>query len=137
MRNLVYIVILMFALMACKPQQQYIERQVEIPVETVKIEYVHDTRVDSVFVRDSVDRWMKGDTVYIYKEHTGYKYLLKTDTVIKVDSVPVILTNTVETVTVKEVKTNYLKWYQEALMWIGGVLLLTIIGYILYKIKKK
>lgn len=116
-------------------EHQYIE--VPVPVETVKIEYIHDTRIDSVFVRDSIDRWMSGDTVFIYKEHTGYKYVNKTDTVVRVDSIPKIITIKEEVLkeVVNEVEVNRLKWYQSALMWIGGVLLLSLIIYLTFKIK--
>ena len=30
---------------------------VEVPVEVVKKEYIHDNKIDSVYIRDSVDRW--------------------------------------------------------------------------------
>lgn len=104
---------------------------VEVPVETVRTEYVHNTKVDSVFVKDSIDRWMKGDTLYIYKEHTKYKYLDRVDTVVRVDSIPKI----VKIETVKEVEVNHIKWYQKILMWIGGIMSLILTGCIIYKVK--
>lgn len=116
-------------LLSCHPQKQIIE----VPVETIKTEYIHNTRVDSVYMRDSIDRWMNGDTVFIYKERTKYKYLNKTDTVIKTDTIPKIIKEEV----IKEVEVNRLKWYQETLMWIGGVLTLLIAGYIIIKLKFK
>ena len=106
---------------------------VEVPVETIKTEYIHDTKTDSVYVRDSIDRWREGDTVFIYKEHTKYKYLNKTDTIVRIDSIPKIIK--VETKEVVEV--NHLKWYQEALMWTGGIAVLLLTGSIIYKIKFK
>ena len=130
MRKLLYFIpILYMLLMSCSAQKQI----VEVPVETVKTEYVHDTRIDSVFVKDSVDRFVRGDTVFIYKEHTKYKYLNKTDTIVRVDSIPKI----VKVETVKEVEVNHIKWYQETLMWIGGVMSLIVAGYVIYKIKLK
>lgn len=104
-----------------------------MPVETVKTEYIHDTKIDSVYVRDSIDRWREGDTVFIYKEHTKYKYLNKTDTIVRVDSIPKII----KVETVKEVEVNHIKWYQKTLMWIGGVISLILTGYIIYKVKLK
>ena len=32
---------------------------VEVPVEVVKKEYIHDTKLDSIYIRDSIDRWQK------------------------------------------------------------------------------
>jgi len=105
MRKLLLIIPLLFLLAACSVKKQIVE--VPVPVETVRTEYIHDTKIDSVFVRDSIDRWMKGDTFYIYKEHTKYKYLFKTDTLVKVDSIPKII----RIQTTKEVKVNYITWY--------------------------
>lgn len=129
MRKILYIIPIILFLCSCSAQKQIIE----IPVEVVKTEYIHDVKVDSVYVRDSIDRYVKGDTVFIYKEHTKYKYLNKIDTIVKVDSVPKI----VRTETVKEVEVNHIKWYQKALMWIGGITSLSLIGIIIYKRKLK
>ena len=76
---------------------------------------------------------MKGDTFFIYKEHTKYKYLNKTDTIIKIDSIPKVI----KVETLKEVEVNHIKWYQKLLMWSGGIGLLVLITYIVYKLKIK
>lgn len=115
---------------ACSTHKQIVE--VPVPVETVKTEYIHDTRIDSVFIKDSVDRWMSGDTLFIYKEHTKYKYLFKTDTVVRIDSIP----NIIKLETTKEVEVNHIKWYQKILMLMGGVTLIFLITYLIIKIKK-
>lgn len=104
---------------------------VEVPVETVRTEYVHNTKVDSVFVKDSIDRWLKGDTLYIYKEHTKFKYINKTDTVCKTDTI----TKVVKVDVVKEVEVNHIYWYQKALMWAGGIAVVLLAGGIIYKLK--
>lgn len=129
MRKLLFIIPILILLASCAAQKQIIE----VPVETVKTEYIHDTKIDSVYVRDSIDRWREGDTVFIYKEHTKYKYLNKTDTIVRVDSIPKII----KVETVKEVEVNHIKWYQKTLMWIGGVIFLILTGYIIYKVKLK
>lgn len=131
MRKLIFIIPVLMLLASCGVQRRIIE--IPVPVETVKTEYIHNTRIDSVFVKDSIDRWMKGDTVFIYKEHTKYKYLNRTDTVVRVDTIPKI----VKLETVKEVEVNHIKWYQKALMWVGGVTSLLLAFYITYKIKLK
>ena len=60
-------------LSACKTTTKL----VEVPVEVVKKEYIHDTKIDSVYIHDSIDRWQKGDTLYITKWYTKYKYKIK------------------------------------------------------------
>lgn len=129
MRKLLFIIPILILLASCAAQKQIIE----VPVETVKTEYIHDTKIDSVYIRDSIDRWREGDTVFIYKEHTKYKYLNKTDTIVRVDSIPKII----KVETVKEVEVNHIKWYQKTLMWIGGIMSLILTGYIIYKVKLK
>lgn len=129
MRKLLFIIPILILLASCAAQKQIIE----VPVETVKTEYIHDTKIDSVYVRDSIDRWREGDTVFIYKEHTKYKYLNKTDTIVRVDSIPKII----KVETVKEVEVNHIKWYQKTLMWIGGIMSLILTGYIIYKVELK
>lgn len=129
MKNLI-IIIAIFILIMCSCSTT---KLVEVPIERVRTEYIHGTKIDNVFVKDSVDRQLKGDTVFIYKEHTKFKYLNKTDTIVRVDTVPKI----VKIETVKEVEVNHIKWYQKTLMWIGGVISLILTGYIIYKVKLK
>ena len=113
MRSLL-IAILIFICASCTTTK-YVDRPV--PVETVRTEYVNQLYRDSVFVHDSIDRYVQGDTVYQYKYKYIYKYLNRTDTVVKTDSIEVPVE--VKTVEVKEV--NKIRWYQSALMWLGGL----------------
>lgn len=126
MRNLVFIAIIIFLLSACSST-----KFVEVPVEVIKKEYIHDTRIDSVYIKDSIDRWQKGDTLYITKWHTKYKYIINTDTVLKTDTITKVVTVVEE----KKVEINKLKWYQSTLMWIGGIVFLIIIFILGRKIK--
>lgn len=87
---IIFIVVMLgfaLALLATGCKTQY------VPVETIKYDsiYISSTRVDSVFNRDSVMVYIKGDTTYIYKEKEVIRYQLKNDTTIieKVDSVQV------------------------------------------------
>lgn len=121
--------ITILAVTACKTTTKV----VEVPVEVVKKEYIHDTKVDSVYIIDSIDRWQKGDTLYIAKWHTKYKYIFKTDTVLKVDSVPKIVTVTKEI----QREVNHIYWWQKAFMWLGGIMSVIVLGIIAYKIKFK
>lgn len=129
MIKLLHIIIICVLLTCSCTSTKYIE----VPVETIKTEYIHNTRIDSVFVKDSIDRWLKGDTLYIYKERTKFKYINKTDTVCKTDTI----TKVIKVDVVREVEVNHIKWYQKTLMWIGGILSLILAGYIIYKVKLK
>lgn len=126
MRNLVFISIIIFLLSACSST-----KFVEVPIEVIKKEYIHNTRIDSVYIKDSIDRWQKGDTLYITKWHTKYKYVINTDTVLKTDTITKVVTVVEE----KKVEINKLKWYQSTLMWIGGIVSLIIIFILGRKIK--
>lgn len=120
----------LITLVSCKTTTKI----VEVPVETIKTEYIHDTKIDSVYIRDSIDRWQKGDTIYIAKWHTKYKYINKTDTILKIDSIPTLVTKIVTKE--KKVEINHIYWWQETLMWLGGILGLILLLYVIYKIKK-
>lgn len=115
--------ILMFS--SCKTATEYIE----VPVETVKIEY--KTKYDSIYLHDSVNVFteIKGDTVYINKIKYQLKSTVKTDTLIKIDSIPVVVEIP------KTVVVNKLHTWQRALMYIGGVGILVLLIFILCKIK--
>ena len=104
---------------------------IEVPVEVIKKEYIYDTKVDSVYIRDSIDRWQKGDTLYITKWHTKCKYIDKVDTILRTDTIPKIVQ--VE----KKVEVNHIYWWQKALMWLGGIMTVLFAGIITYKIKIK
>lgn len=113
MKNLL-IAILLFICASCTTTK-YVDRPV--PVETVRTEYVNQLYRDSVFVHDSIDRYISGDTVYQYKYKYIYKYLNRTDTIVKTDSIEVPVE--IKTTEIKEV--NKIRWYQSALMWLGGL----------------
>lgn len=133
MKKLVFIVIAILLFSACKTITKTIEVPVEIPVEVVKKEYICDTKIDSVYIRDSIDRWQKGDTLFITKYSTKYKYLNRVDTILKVDTIPKIISTTIE----KKVEVNHIYWYQKTLMWLGGIAVILLIVVITYKVKKK
>lgn len=130
MKKLVFIVITILLFSACKTITKTIEVPVEIPVEVVKKEYIYDTKIDSIYIRDSIDRWQKGDTLYITKWYTKFKYINKVDTIVKTDSIPKIVP------VVKEVEVNHIYWWQKTLMWVGGILLTCIIISLIHRLKK-
>ena len=126
MKKLIFIMLAILMLSACRTSTKI----VEVPVEVVKKEYIHDTKIDSIYIRDSVDRWQKGDTLYITKWHTKFKYINKVDTLIKTDSIPKIV------LVEKEVEVNHIYWYQKLLMWLGGITIVLLIIVIAYRVKK-
>ncbi len=128
MRNFYYLctLLLIMIISSCKTTTKV----VEIPVETIKKEYINSIKIDSIYVRDSIDRWQKGDTLYITKWHTKFKYINKVDTIVKTDSIPKIVT--VE----KKVEVNHIYWWQNTLMWAGGILSICIIISLIHNFKK-
>ena len=64
---------------------------VKVPVETVRTEY--KVQKDSIYLHDSINVYTetKGDTVYITKLKYKIKETFKTDTILKRDSIPVIV----------------------------------------------
>ena len=83
MRNGLLAVLALLLAASCSPR--VIER---VQRDTI---WRERTRVDSLYLRDSVYIRERGDTIYIYKEHTRDRYILRTDTLVRVrvDSVAV------------------------------------------------
>jgi hypothetical protein len=89
MRELARIITLIFLatiLYSCKSIQY-------VPVETTKRDttYLSQTKIDSIYHRDSIYVERKGDTVYLSKYKYLYKYIEKHDTLWreKVDTIQV------------------------------------------------
>ena len=96
---------------------------IEVPVETIKTEYVEQVKYDSIYSKDSIYIMQKGDTIYNNKVQYIYKYKYLRDTINITDTIPKI-------VTVKDTQyINQLYTWQKLLMIIG-------IGFILYLIIK-
>lgn len=90
MRELARIITLIFLatiLYSCKSIQY-------VPVETTKRDttYLSQTKIDSVYHRDSIYVERKGDTVYLSKYKYLYKYIEKHDTLWreKTDTIQVV-----------------------------------------------
>ena len=96
---------------------------VEVPVETIKTEYIEQIKYDSIYHKDSIYIMQKGDTIYNNKVQYLYKYKYLRDTINITDTIPKI-------VTVKDTQyVNQLHTWQKLLIVIG-------IGFILYWIIK-
>ena len=96
---------------------------VEVPIETIKTEYIEQIKYDSIYSKDSIYIMQKGDTIYNNKVQYLYKYKYLRDTINITDTIPKIIT-------VKDTQyINQLYTWQKILIVIG-------IGFILYWIIK-
>ncbi len=95
---------------------------IEVPVETIKTEYIEQVKYDSIYSKDSIYIIQKGDTIYNNKVQYLYKYKYLRDTINVTDTVPKI-------VTIKDVQyINQLYTWQKILIVIGiGVVLYWVI----------
>ena len=107
-----------------------------VPVETVKTEkeYVDRWKRDSIYVRDSVFLFVKGDTVFKDKYHIMYRDRFVRDT-INVDRT--------DSIQVPYPVEKPLSRWQNFKLSVGGfaisgiiVLIIVGVGYMVYKIKK-
>ncbi len=96
---------------------------IEVPVETIKTEYIEQVKYDSIYFKDSIYIMQKGDTIYNNKVQYLYKYKYLRDTINITDTIPKIIT-------VKDTQyINQLYAWQKLFIVIG-------IGFILYQIIK-
>ena len=104
---------------------------VEIPVETIKTEYIEQIKYDSIYHKDSIYIMQKGDTIYNNKIQYLYKYKYLRDTINITDTIPKIIT-------VKDTQyINQLYTWQKLLITIGiGFILYWIVRLVIY-IKNK
>ena len=98
-------------------------KTIEVPIETIKTEYIEQVKYDSIYSKDSIYIMQKGDTIYNNKVQYLYKYKYLRDTINITDTIPKI-------VTVKDTQyINQLYTWQKILIVIG-------IGFIIYWIIK-
>ena len=117
--KILFFLLFLIIVISCKTTTKV----VEIPVETIKTEYIEQVKYDSIYSRDSIYIMQKGDTVYNNKVQYLYKYKYLRDTINIIDTIPKI-------VTVKDTQyVNQLYTWQKLLIFIG-------IGFILYWIIK-
>lgn len=118
MRKALLIILFIFIIMLSCTSTKYIE----VPTETIKTEYKDNIVKDIIYVKDSSDINIRGDT--IYKTKYIYKYIYKIDTIAiyRTDSIPKVI----KVESVKEV--NKLKNWQIILMVLGGGAIIIIIS---------
>ena len=114
-----FLLLFLITMISCKTTTKI----VEVPIETIKTEYIEQVKYDSIYSKDSIYIIQKGDTIYNNKVQYLYKYKYLRDTINITDTIPKI-------VTVKDTQyINQLYTWQKILIVIG-------IGFILYWIIK-
>lgn len=101
-----------------------------IPVESVRTEYKDKYHRDSIHLYDSIFVKEKNDTVWMEKYRYLYRDKYVTDSVFITDSIQVPYPVT------EYVEVNKLRSWQYFLIWCGGITLLLIVGYILFRLGK-
>lgn len=128
---LVIAAILMTALvmMCCGCKQTEYIPVIEHKTDTM---YISKVQRDSIYLHDSTFIQLKGDTIFFEKWHTKYIEKLTHDTtyVATHDTIP----QPYEVVKVE--KERYTPWLIKLLAWLGGAGLLTLIIYIIARIRR-
>lgn len=103
---------------------------VEVPVETVKTQYINNIQHDSVYIDTSTEVSSRNDTIFYTKIQYKYKYKYVKDTICITDTIPKIIK-------VKEVEyTNRLTQTQKMFYWTGIITSIILIPIVFYKFKQ-
>ena len=122
-----FLLLFLTTIISCKTTTKI----VEVPVETIKTEYIEQIKYDSIYSKDSIYIIQKGDTIYNNKIQYLYKYKYLRDTINITDTIPKIIT-------IKDTQyINQLYTWQKLLMVIGVVLILYWIIRLVIYIKNK
>lgn len=118
---IVVLLIFLWLFTSCKSKTVY------VPVESVKTEYKDKYIRDSIFQKELIRIYQRGDTVF--KDSIVYKYKdkLKADSIFIHDSINVPLPYPVKGDTIY---TNKLNWYQEACIWFTSLVLVALALYL-------
>ena len=126
---------LVLSLCSCKPIKEIQVERVEVPVVVTQEHTVEHTKIDHVrdtlFQRDSIFHFVKGDTVLIERWHylQGSTNVVKVDTLHVFDSVPYPVE--VEKVTIKKEEVErQLTWWQKTKMGMGTAFIV-LLGFAL------
>lgn len=104
-------------------------KTIYVPVESVRTEYQDRYFRDSINVYDSIYVREKGDSVFVDRLQKIYVDRFRVDSFIRIDSIQVPYPVD------KILEVNRLRWYQEALMWIGvGALVILMLWLIKRKV---
>ena len=120
MKKIILLLLIIIAFAGCK------SKTVLVPVDSVKVEYRDRLRVDSVYNRDTVNIYERGDTVYLQTIKWRERFRLDTVSVVRIDSIPY----PVEVILEVNKLTKWQRWRLTILNIIGGL----IIVYVAFKI---
>lgn len=116
-------VVVLTTFTGCKTHTVY------VPVHQTSTEYRDRFRLDSVYYRDTVQMWNRGDTVFKNVVRWRERFVRDTVNVQKTDSIPFIVE--------KEVPVNYLtKWQKIRLQTLNAIAALLLI-YVAYRVGRK
>ena len=143
MRRLWLFIIVTLILTSCRTVK-YIDRtvvdstEIAVPITNTKIEYRDRLLYDSIYVHDSIFTFIKDDTVYITKNKETNRLVNKDNTIIKTDTIkiPVEITKTVTKTEIQIKEVNRLYWWQKGLIYLGLIVLISGIVFLIIKIKK-
>lgn len=128
MRKYIAILAVCLLVTSCNHFKQIVEKPVYIHDTLTNNHYIHD----SIFRHDSTFVMLKGDTVYIDRTHTEYRYKLIHDTTSVVKEIPV------EVVTTEIQKVEKpLKWYQAGFIYLGVIAFFAGLLFIAYQLFKR
>ena len=120
-----FLLLFLTTIISCKTTTKI----VEVPVETIKTEYVEQVKYDSIYSKDSIYIMYKGDTIYNNKVQYLYKYKYLRDTINITDTIPKIVTiDRIEYI-------NKLNILQMLLIAVGGGFVLYLIIQLILSIK--
>ena len=119
--KIILIVLLLLIISGCKT------KTVLVPVEKVKIEYRDRLRIDSVYNRDTVNVYERGDTVFLQTIKWRERFKIDTVSVVRVDSIPY----PVEVVREVNVLTKWQRLRLNAL----NIIAIIIVCYVIIKIR--
>lgn len=142
MYKYIYIIILLLLLTSCRAtryaSQTTDSTEVAVPITNTTVEYRNRLVHDSIYNHDSVYVYIKGDTVFKYKEKIAFRCINKTDTLLRTDTikVPVVTTKKVIQKVTETKEVNKMYWWQKCFMWIGIALFLFCTSLLVVSIKK-
>jgi hypothetical protein len=113
--RILFIIVLfavLWLLTSCKTKTVY------VPVETVRTEYKDRYLRDSIYLKELVRIYQRGDTVFRDSIVHRYKDKIKNDSIFMRDTIRIPIPVKGDTVEV-----NRLKWYQEACIWFTSLVL--------------
>ncbi len=127
-KRLAALILLVLALVGCRSQR--VEYRTEYRTDTISVAHT-DTlrltewrlRIDSVAVRDTTKVYLDGETKVVERTKFVDRWRIDSTGVSELRARCDSLARVKSAVVVKQQEVNVLKWWQKALMWLGGIAL--------------